>query len=99
MAETFHPYKDSANLHPVKNHNTDLQMAAKKWIDSPIPNKSINGDSMTLTLKQLQACADTLADKVSAENNDEIANALVRVHNKFHEIQKTWYDEEHHQVH
>ena len=31
MAETFHPYKDSANLEPAKSRASELAAAAEEW--------------------------------------------------------------------
>ena len=90
MAETFHPYKDSSNLEPVKSHVSDLVTAAKKWVDSPIPEK-VNNDDVKAKLTQLQAETLVLETTVKSGPDSLIANSLTKLHNTFHEIQEHWY--------
>ena len=102
MAETFHPYKDSSNLEPVKSHANDLVTAAKKWINSPIPER-VNSDEVKTKLNQLQEETLALEKNVKTGPDSLIANSLTKLHNTFHEIQEHWYehseegeDHEHH---
>ncbi|HEY8935017.1 MAG TPA: hypothetical protein VIM65_07335 [Cyclobacteriaceae bacterium] len=101
MAETFHPYKDSSNLAPVKSHAGDLVVAAKKWIDSPVPEK-VNSDEVKAKLNQLQEETLVLENSVKTGPDSLIANSLTKLHTTFHEIQEHWYehkeegDHEHH---
>lgn len=91
MAETFHPYKDSANLEPVKTHAEHLAMEAEKWSGANLPEK-VNNDDVKNKLGKLKADTRALADKVKAGGSDEeIAAQLTAVHDLFHEIQEAWY--------
>jgi hypothetical protein len=91
MAETFHPYKDSSNLEPIKSHVNDLVAAAKKWIDSPVPEK-VNNEEVKSKLNQLQEEVLVLKNSVKTGPDSLIANALTKLHNTFHEIQEHWYE-------
>lgn len=98
MAETFHPYKDSANLQPAKTHAEHLAMEADKWASSILPEK-VNNDETKTRLEKLKADTRGLADKVKAGAPDtEIGAQLTTVHELFHEIQESWYGDggEHH---
>jgi len=99
MAETFHPYKDSANLAPVKGHASHMAMEASQWAAAPLPEK-VNNDEMKKKLEALKNDTQTLADKVKAgASDDDIAKTLTNVHDQFHKIQEGWYgggEHEHH---
>jgi hypothetical protein len=91
MAETFHPYKDSANLEPVKTHAEHLAMEAEKWAGAALPEK-VNNDEVKGKIDKLKTDTRALADKVKAAGSDEeIAAQLTAVHDLFHQIQETWY--------
>lgn len=91
MAETFHPFKDSANLEPVKIHSEHLAMEAEKWAGSTMPEK-VNNDDVKAKLDRLKAETRTLVDKIKEGAPDEaIGTQLTTVHNTFHEIQESWY--------
>lgn len=91
MAETFHPYKDSANLEPVKTHAEHLAMEAEKWAGTTPPEK-VNNDEVKNKIEKLKTDTRALADKVKAGGSDEeIAAQLTAVHDLFHEIQEVWY--------
>jgi hypothetical protein len=91
MAETFHPYKDSANLEPVKVHAEHLAMEADKWASTTLPDK-VNNDEVKSKLEKLKTDTRGLADKIKAGgSNEEIAAQLTAVHDLFHEIQEAWY--------
>jgi hypothetical protein len=91
MAETFHPYKDSANLEPVKTHAEHLAIEAEKWTATTLPEK-VNNDDVKSKLDKLKTDTRALADKVKAGGSDEeIAAQLTAVHDLFHEIQEAWY--------
>jgi hypothetical protein len=97
MAETFHPYKDSADLAPVKAKIKDLVAAADKWSQSELPEK-VENDEMKSKLQQLKGETEALADIVEINNDAAIGDQLTKVHNLFHKIQEMWYGKgEHHQ--
>jgi membrane protein involved in colicin uptake len=91
MAETFHPYKDSANLQPAKIHAEHLAMEADKWASSTLPEK-VNNDETKARLEKLKADSRALVDKIKAGAPDaEVGAQLTSVHDLFHEIQESWY--------
>jgi hypothetical protein len=90
MAETFHPYKDSANLEPIKTRASELAGAAEKWANSPLPEKA-NNDSMKGKLEDLKNSTSALVQTVNAGDNDAIKTKLTQVHDLFHSIQESWY--------
>ncbi len=91
MAETFHPYKDSANLEPVKVHAEHVAMEAEKWAATTLPDK-VNNDDIKTKLDKLKTDTRALSDKIKAGGSDEeIAAQLTAVHNLFHESQEVWY--------
>jgi hypothetical protein len=91
MAETFHPYKDTANLEPIKVHAEHLAMEAEKWADSKLPTK-VDNEETKAKLAKLKTDTRALADKIKAGGTDEeIGKDLTAVHDLFHEIQETWY--------
>lgn len=99
MAETFHPYKDSANLEPAKSRANELASAADKWANSDLPEK-VNNDEMKDKLAKLKEASASLVEKVNAGNDTEIGDQLNKVHDLFHEIQEHWYGGgEHHHHH
>ena len=104
MAETFHPYKDSADLAPVKAKADELVAAADKWSNAPLPEK-VNNDEMKNKLQGLKSETEVLADVVQNGEENAIGGQLTKVHDMFHEIQEIWYtgendehghDHEHH---
>jgi hypothetical protein len=97
MAEAFHPYKDSANLEPVKAQAAELAKAAEAWVNAPLPEK-VNNDEVKATLAELKTNSDALAQLVATGTPEEIGAALTALHDQFHELQEAWYGggEEHH---
>lgn len=90
MAETFHPYKDSADLAPVKSRAKELLAAADKWASAPLPKK-VNSDGMKTKLQTLKSETEVLADVVQAGEDKEVGDQLTKVHDLFHAIQEDWY--------
>lgn len=90
MAETFHPYKDSADLEPAKTRSGELLAAADKWADAPLPEK-VDRQEVREQLKQLKAEVATLNSHVRSADDNLIAEQLTRVHDTFHAIQEAWY--------
>jgi hypothetical protein len=96
MAETFHPYKDSADLAPVKAKINELVESADKWSQTALPAK-VDNDEMKTKLQQLKSETQALADVIQAGDDKAIGSQLTKVHDLFHEIQEMWYGEgEHH---
>jgi hypothetical protein len=90
MAESFHPFKDSANLGPAKASASTLALAAEKWAHSTLPDK-VNNDDMKSKLAALQEGTATLAQSISGAEDKVIGDQLTKVHDLFHAIQETWY--------
>lgn len=91
MAETFHPYKDSANLQPVKAQAEELKAAAEKWVQAPLPEK-VDNEKVKEMLSQLNAESATLAESVNGGADDAVVGEqLTRLHDTFHRIQEAWY--------
>jgi hypothetical protein len=100
MAETFHPYKDSANLEPAKSRAGELVAAAEKWAGATLPEK-VNTDEMRDKLAILKSETSTLVTTVAGADDKAIGDQLTKVHDLFHSIQEDWYGggeghEEHH---
>jgi hypothetical protein len=99
MAETFHPYKDSANLEPAKSRAGELVASAEKWAGSSLPEK-VNNDEMKGKLEELKNETSALVQTISAGDDASIGSQLTKVHDLFHSIQEDWYggghDHEHH---
>lgn len=91
MAETFHPFKDSSNLEPLKTHAEHLAMEAEKWAGATLPEK-VNNDEVKAKLEKLKTDTRALSDKIKAGGTDEeVGTQLTAVHDLFHEIQESWY--------
>lgn len=90
MAETFHPYKDSVNLEPVRRRATELMEEAHAWAAADLPEK-VNNAHVKAKLRQLKEEAAALAESVKAADDNVIGEQLTRVHDTFHEIQEAWY--------
>ena len=91
MAETFHPYKDSANLDPAKSRVLDLMTAADQWSSARIPDR-VDNSEMRSKLRQLKAEAAKLAESVKSGNDKVIGEQLNQLHDTFHQIQEAWYE-------
>lgn len=91
MAETFHPYKDSANLEPVKARAMELLKYADQWLIAPLPAQ-VDTEEVKARLKEIRADAQKLAESVKSSDDNKIAEHLTRLHDTFHELQEHWYE-------
>lgn len=99
MADMFHPYKDSANLAPIKASADAFAAEAEKWASAPLPEK-VNHEDVKAMLEQLKTDTRALADQIKAGATDqEIGNSLNAVHDHFHKIQESWYGGHHGEHH
>jgi len=90
MAEAFHPYKDSANLEPVKRLAEEMATEAEKWSATALPEK-VNSDDTKALLTQLKSDTRALADKIKGGASDEeIGTTLKALHDSFHGIMEAW---------
>ena len=53
MAESFHPFKDSANLAPAKAKAAELAASAEQWLATPLPEK-VNNENVKAKLETLK---------------------------------------------
>jgi hypothetical protein len=90
MAESFHPYKDSANLAPAKEKAVELATAAETWANAPLPEK-VRTDEMKAKLETLKTDAQAFAATAKTTNDKAIGEALTNLHDEFHAIQEMWY--------
>lgn len=90
MAETFHPYKDSANLEPAKARALELLKSANEWMAAPLPEQ-VDTDEVRSSLRELRSDAQKLAESVKSADDNEIAGHLTKLHDTFHVLQEHWY--------
>lgn len=93
MRDTFHPYKDSTNLDPVKRRASELMTAADEWASAELPGK-VNNAEVKAKLRQLKSEAATLAESVKSSDDNVIGEHLTQLHDTYHEIQEAWYEEQ-----
>ncbi|MEQ9412931.1 MAG: hypothetical protein RIF39_03835, partial [Cyclobacteriaceae bacterium] len=71
MAESFHPYRDSANVEPVKQYAREMVVSVNSWLEQELPTK-VDNDDVKQTLKELQDGAVALADLVEVGDDQAI---------------------------
>jgi len=100
MAESFHPFRDSADIGPAKANADSLVAAAETWLEAPIPEK-VNNDEVKEMLQRLKTEADAFAIVSRTDDQKAIGESLTQLHDHFHELQEKWYGggEEHHEHH
>lgn len=90
MAESFHPYKDSANLEPVKRLAEEMAKEAETWAGKPLPSK-VDNEEVKAKIQQLKTDTRNLADKIKAGATDEEVGGLLNsLHDSFHAIMEAW---------
>jgi hypothetical protein len=92
MAESFHPFSDSANLEPAKENADSLVAVATRWAASPLPDRFEDDDEIRFKLDQLKSDASTFEQTVEAGDEKAIGESLTKLHNLFHAIQESWYN-------
>jgi len=99
MAESFHPFRDSADIGPAKANADSLVAAADKWLNSPIPEK-VNNEVVKEMLQGLKDEAEAFAIVSKTDDQKAIGESLTKLHDLFHELQEKWYgggeEHEHH---
>ena len=90
MAESFHPYKDSANLEPAKANAAEMAKVAEKWNNAPLPEK-VNTDETKANLSQLKSESDAFIQIVQSGDSVKIGESLTALHDQFHKLQEAWY--------
>ncbi len=94
MAETFHPFKDSTNLEPVKSRAGELAAAAENWTKAALPAR-VDNDQVKSKLQELKEETSSLVATVQTGDDQAIGDQLTRVHDLFHSIQESWYENAH----
>jgi hypothetical protein len=99
MAESFHPYKDSANMEPARANAAEMAKVAEKWANAPLPEK-VNNDEIKANLAQLKTDAAAFVQTVQTSDSTKIGADLTSLHDLFHKLQEAWYgggkEHEHH---
>ena len=98
MAESFHPFKDSANLAPAKAKAAEMAASAERWLAAPLPEK-VNNDAVKSKLEALKTKTTAFVETAKSTDDKLVGDALTELHDMFHELQKAWYagrEGEHH---
>jgi|SRR5688572_15851541 len=90
MAESFHPYKDSANMEPAKANAAEMARVADKWASAALPEK-VNNDEVKASLAQLKTDATAFTQIAQSGDSTKIGEALTNLHDVFHKLQEAWY--------
>ena len=91
MAEAYHPFKDSANLEPVKRLAEDIAKESSAWAAATLP-EAVNNENMKSKLEKLKSDSRTLADQIKSGATDEqIGTSLTALHESFHGIMEAWH--------
>lgn len=90
MAESFHPYRDSANVEPAKQLAVEMVNSVNSWIEQELPSR-VDNDEVRQMLKELQEGAVALSDLVEVGDDQAIGESLNSLHDTFHHLQEAWY--------
>lgn len=90
MAESFHPFKDSANLAPAKAKAAEMAASAEQWLAAPLPEK-VNNESVKAKLEALKAKTTAFVETSKSTDDKVVGDALTELHDMFHELQEAWY--------
>lgn|SRR5690606_8255728 len=90
MAESFHPYKDSANLEPAITNAAEMAALAEKWSNAELPSK-VNNDEVKADLQTLKTESAAFAELVQGDDEAAITASLINLHDIFHKLQDAWY--------
>lgn len=90
MAESFHPYRDSANLAPVKQYAGEMVELANSWVAQELPAR-VDNQKVKELLNNLKIQTEALADLVEVGDDNAIGSSLNELHDTFHHLQEAWY--------
>jgi hypothetical protein len=90
MAESFHPFKDSANLEPAKANAAEMARVAEQWASSALPEK-VNNEAVKANLEQLKTETTAFVTTVQGTDVAVIGTSLTALHDLFHKLQEAWY--------
>src|SRR5882762_11463508 len=90
MAEAYHPYKDSANLEPIKSLAENLAKESAAWAGAKLP-PAVDNEQVKAKLEKLKTDCRVLADQVkTGASNEQIGASLTTLHESFHGIMEAW---------
>ncbi len=90
MAESFHPFKDSADVGPARKNAAILASAAAEWLASPMPD-GIDSAKIATTLQLLRRKTEAFVDIAKNEDDATVGESLTAIHDVFHQLQEAWY--------
>ncbi len=91
MAEAYHPYKDSANLEPIKSLAENLAKESATWA-AAAPPPAVDNEEVKAMLEKLKTDCRGLADQIKAgAPNEQIGASLTALHESFHTILEAWH--------
>ena len=91
MADSFHPFMDSANLEPAKANAAEMARIADKWADAPLP-ESMDNDEAKSNLSKLKTDANAFVQIVQGGDTVKMGESLTDLHTLFHKLQEFWYE-------
>ncbi len=95
MSQTFHP-SEEGNLQPIKERSGEMVQKAGLLAKSIIPAE-FDSKEVTAAVKKLQTDSKKLDKLVKAKKSDkELREALIKLHDAFHEIIGLCSNEDHH---
>ncbi len=95
MAESFHPFKDSANLEPAKRYAREMLSLADTWVNEQ-PPASVDNEAVKELLSDLRDGAVEFVDLVEVGDDEAIGASLTDLHDTFHHLQEAWYKKDDH---
>ena len=94
LSEAFHPYKDSANLEPVRRLKDELAREAEVLSSVSLPD-IVNRDTIKEELKRLISDTRQLSELINRNaSEEEIGTALETLHTRFHTIMEAFGNDE-----
>lgn len=90
MADSFHPFIESADLEPAKANAAEIAKVAEKWANAPLPEK-VDNDETKANLNQLKNDANSFIQLVQEGDSAKIGESLTSLHDQFHKLQEAWY--------
>lgn len=91
MAEAYHPYKDSANLEPIKSLAENLAKESATWASAKLPS-AVDNEQVKAKLEKLKTDCRALADQIKeGAPNEQIGSSLNALHESFHGIMEAWH--------
>lgn len=90
MAESFHPYRDSSNVEPVKQLAGEMVASVNSWMEQKLPAK-VDNEEVKQMLRDLKEEAVALADLIEVGDDAAIGESLTTLHDTFHQLQEAWH--------